>query len=237
MATSRDIFALGGERQPAGGSHPPPPPRRAPADNDEQSWERFDLNNASAPNVAGQFGFQGGCVQVDLQGGANTFSLGRGSPPPGPPANISQHWGEGGDGTAMTPTGPAPGGGYIAPPQQAWLLTTRGPYSGMAAAIDKWGVGDAKTQAQELLWQQGVGGDKAKIEQFRDVAGALQEFKAYIFVKPGGTSCTVVHLPMKFMAITEATQQLQGHFIGFVGNQTLYKEPTPILLPPRKTWE
>jgi hypothetical protein len=106
----------------------------------------------------------------------------------------------------------------------------------MAAAIDKWGVGDAETQVQELLWQQGVGGDKAKIKQFRDVAGALQEFKTYIFVKPGSVFCIVVHLPVKFMAITEATQQLQGHFIGFVGDQILYKEPTPILLPPQKTW-
>jgi hypothetical protein len=129
------------------------------------------------------------------------------------------------------------GGGYVAPPQQAWLLITRGPYSGMAASINKWGVSDAKTQAQELLWQQGVGGNKAKIEQFCDVAEALQEFKRYIFMKLGGAFCTVVHSPMKFMAITEATQQLQGRFIDFVGDQTLYKEPTPILLPPWKTWE
>jgi hypothetical protein len=36
----------------------------------------------------------------------------------------------------------------------------------MAAAIDKWGIRDTKTQAQELHWQQGAGGNKAKLEQF-----------------------------------------------------------------------
>jgi hypothetical protein len=42
---------------------------------------------------------------------------------------------------------------------------------------------------------------------------------------------------MKFMAITEATQQFEGRFIGFVGDRTLSKEPTLILLPLQKTWE
>jgi hypothetical protein len=92
-------------------------------------------------------------------------------------------------------------------------------------------------QVQELHWQQGIGGNKAKLEQFQDVAGALQEFKTYLFVKPGSTFCTIVHSPMKFMAITKATQQLQGWFIGFVGDRTLLKEPMPILLPLQKTWE
>ena len=110
-------------------------------------------------------------------------------------------------------------------------------YSGKSTAIKKWGIGDAITQANELHWQQGVGGDKNKIEQFRDVVGALQDFKTYLFMKIGSAFCTVVHSPMKFVAIMAATQQLQGRIIGFVGDQTLTKEPTPILLPPRKAWE
>jgi hypothetical protein len=51
MANSRDIFALGGERQPAGGD-PPAPLWRAPMDNDDISWEQLNRNDASAPNVA-----------------------------------------------------------------------------------------------------------------------------------------------------------------------------------------
>jgi hypothetical protein len=78
----------------------------------------------------------------------------------------------------------------------------------MAAAVTKWGIGDNNTQTNELCWQQGVGGDKTKIEQFREVAGALQEFNTYLFINPGSTFCTVIHSPMKFVAITDATQQL-----------------------------
>jgi hypothetical protein len=107
----------------------------------------------------------------------------------------------------------------------------------MATAVTKWGIGNKNTQTNELRWQQGVGGDKTKIEQFREVAGALQEFKTYLFIKPGSAFCTVIHSPMKFVAITNAMQQLQGQIIGFVGDRTLTKEPTPILMPPRKAWD
>jgi hypothetical protein len=76
----------------------------------------------------------------------------------------------------------------------------------MVAAIKKWGTGNTTAQVWELEWQQGVGGDKTKIMQFQEVARALQEFKTYLVVKMGNAFCTVVHLPMKFMAILEATQ-------------------------------
>jgi hypothetical protein len=63
------------------------------------------------------------------------------------------------------------------------------------------------------------------------MVGALQEFKTYLFIKPNSAFCTVIHSPLKFVAITEATQQLQGRIIGFVGDRTLAKEPTPVLFP------
>ena len=110
-------------------------------------------------------------------------------------------------------------------------------YSGMAAAIKKWGNGDTATQSVELRWQQGVAGKRTKITQFQDVAGALQEFKTYLFMKPGSAFCTVVHSPMKFMAITEATNHLQGRLIGFIGDRTVSREPTPVLFPSKKIWE
>jgi hypothetical protein len=110
-------------------------------------------------------------------------------------------------------------------------------YSGMAATITKWGTGDNGTQSVELRWQQGVAGDKTKITQFQEVAGALQEFKTYLFMKPGSAFCTIVHSPMKFMAITEATKHLQGRLIGFIGDRTVSCEPTPVLFLSKKTWE
>ena len=83
---------------------------------------------------------------------------------------------------------------------------------------------DSATIGWELEWQQGVGGDKTKITQFQDTAGGLQEFKTYLFVKPGSAFCTIVHLPMKFMAILDAMQHLQGCFIEFIGDRTLSRE-------------
>ena len=42
---------------------------------------------------------------------------------------------------------------------------------------------------------------------------------------------------MKFVAISEATQHLQGRFAGFVGDCTVTKDPTPIVLPQQNTWK
>jgi hypothetical protein len=46
------------------------------------------------------------------------------------------------------------------------VIPSKGVYSGMATAITKWGIGDKNTQTNKLRWQQRVGGDKTKIEQF-----------------------------------------------------------------------
>jgi hypothetical protein len=42
---------------------------------------------------------------------------------------------------------------------------------------------------------------------------------------------------MKFVAISEATQHLQRRFVGFVGDRTTTKDPTPIILPQQKMWK
>ena len=111
------------------------------------------------------------------------------------------------------------------------------PYSGMATAIRKGGHGTPATMIQELAWQRSVGGETNKITQWKEVMGSLQEFKAYLFVKQGSCYVTVLHSPMKFAAINAATQHLQGRIIGFVGDRTVTREPTPILLPQQKTWQ
>jgi hypothetical protein len=98
----------------------------------------------------------------------------------------------------------------------------------MTAAIGKWGIGDATSQVRELLWQKRVEGDSAKIKQFQEVAGALQDYKTYLFPKKGSVFWTVMHSPMKFVALSDATQHLQERFIGFVGDRTLTRELTAI---------
>ena len=57
------------------------------------------------------------------------------------------------------------------------------------------------------------------------------------FVKPGSCFITVVHLPMKFAAISAATMHCQGRVIGFVGDRTATRKPSPILFPTIKTWQ
>ena len=109
----------------------------------------------------------------------------------------------------------------------------------MAAVTQKGGLGTPAMIIQELTWQRSVGGDPTKINQWKEVMGSLQEFKAYMFIKQGSCFATVMHSQMKFAAISAATGHLQGRIIGFVGDRTAIKEPTPILLPQpqRKTWE
>jgi hypothetical protein len=162
------------------------------------------------------------------KGETRIHSGGGGRTPRVPPAEIPQQWeGDLGDVPANPPTGPGATAAFIAPPQQPQTATTKGTYSRMATAIKKWGIRDTNAQMRELLWQRGVGGKKPKISQFQEVAGALQEFKTYLFIKLGSAFCTVVHLPMKFMAVSEATQHLQGRFIGFIG------DPPPCGNPPQ----
>jgi hypothetical protein len=82
-----------------------------------------------------------------------------------------------------------------------------------------------------------VEGDNTKITQFQEMVGALQEFKTYLFMKKGSAFCTIIHSPTKFMALNKAMQHLQGHFIGFIGDCMLTRNPMPILLPTQKTWQ
>ncbi len=71
---------------------------RAPRDSDEHSWLSTNLDDASAPNVGGQFGRHGSNVQFDLPRKTNTFGMGNGGPAQGPPAYIISQYGEEGRG-------------------------------------------------------------------------------------------------------------------------------------------
>ncbi len=55
-------------------------------------------------------------------------------------------------------------------------------------------------------------------------------------MKPGSAFVTVMHSPMKFVAISKVTQHLQGRFIGFVGDRTAMKDPILLILPQHKMW-
>ncbi len=87
------------------------------------------------------------------------FSLGGIEATQGPPTHITQYGGEG-QGvdvatTAVRNESAATEQGVAGASHQTAQQAPRekGPYSGMAAAIEKWGIGDANTQANELRWQ------------------------------------------------------------------------------------
>jgi hypothetical protein len=103
----RGLFSLGkGEQQAQGGTNNAPT-ARAPRDIDKQSWQSANLDDASAPNVGGQFGWQGGNVQFDLPRKSNIFGIGGSGTAQGPPAYISQYWeeGQGSDGATTVQHG------------------------------------------------------------------------------------------------------------------------------------
>ena len=105
------------------------------------------------------------------------------------------------------------------------------PYSGFDEALKRWGPSGDITTTRDLRWQRDVKGDTQKIKKFQEVVGGLQEFCTYLLMKPGSAFVTVLHLPMKFVAISEATQHLQGRYVGFVGDRTATKDPT------QSTWK
>jgi hypothetical protein len=112
-----------------------------------------------------------------------------------------------------------------------------GPYSGFKEALKRWGPSSDTTAAQDLKWQRDVNGGMQKIKQFQEVVGGLQNFWTYLLMKPGSAFVTVLHSPMKLVAISKATQHLQGRYVGFVGDRTATKDPTPVVLPLQSTWK
>ncbi len=72
-------------------------------------------------------------------------------------------------------------------------VTTSTPYSGFNEAIKKWGLGTESSILQDLKWQKEVAGDAQKISQFKEVIGGLQDFRTYLFMKPGSAFVTVLH--------------------------------------------
>jgi hypothetical protein len=143
----------------------------------------------------------------------------------------------GGQGRAITPNHP---GLQLQPGGQAQTATGPiRPYSGFDEALKRWEPSGDTTATRDLKWQRDVNGDTQKIKQFQEVVGGLQrqDFWTYRLMKPGSAFVTVLHSPMKLVTISEATQHLQGRYVGFVGDHTATKDPTPVVLPQQSTWK
>jgi hypothetical protein len=90
-------------------------------------------------------------VQFELQGAHTCFILGDPGTVQNTQAKVTQPWEVAMD---QRPVDNEGGGTTPAPPGQAMQAMTRvptPPYSGMSAAIQKWGTGDIVSQGRELV--------------------------------------------------------------------------------------
>ena len=147
MSGFRNLFALGGESPPLGWTSPPNPQQSSTKNND-LSWAEVDQgDDASAPNVAGSFGRARGEVHLDLHQEENPVTLGGRGTLHLPPAGVPPQWGDPRDAISTHPQNGIPGTTTQGLPQpQAAQPAPSLHYSGMAAAITKWGIGDNGTQ-------------------------------------------------------------------------------------------
>jgi hypothetical protein len=246
-----DLFAFRGRCQGSGCESPPPARGRQQGQDNFLYTVDFSLNwgtggasDRGAPTCTIQWDLPRGTSSGgdEEPRGGGLFALGRGSGAGQLVATAHTQQGETADRT--TPPGlhgigdppPIQGGVDYIPGATPAERATSAAYSGMAAAIAKWGTGTQESKNCKLAWQKAVDMDTSKIKLFQETGGGLQELKTYLFIKKGSVYCTVLHSSMKFMAISKATQHLQSQY-GFVGDRTVTQEPTPILLPLLKTWQ
>jgi hypothetical protein len=98
-------------------------------------------------------------------------------------------------------------------------------------------ISDPKTVLSVLQWQKDVNGDAAHINAFKAKVGSLLTFQAFLMMREGSAMVMVLHSPAKYFAITAATSQYQGRFIGFVGDRLPTRKPGPVLIQATKGWE
>ena len=241
MNRTSNLFDLGGGRRDSGGGRETPPAlpaSRQQCHNDDKGEDEYSMISSQARSMGG------GPPTRNI-----TFSLGRNTAQPPPPVTQPEPPFEdfgGGNNVATNqpqcnhgvPLGGLENTGALGVGVGAALATATGtsPYSGFDDAIQKQGMGTKASIARDLKWQRDVDGDSQKTTQFKEVVGGLQDFRTYLFMKPGSAFVTVMHSPMKFVVISEATQHLQGRFIGFIGDRTPTKDPISIVLPQQKTW-
>jgi hypothetical protein len=241
MDRTSNLFDLGGgQRDSRGGRKTPPalPASHQQCHKDDKGKDKYSMILSQGRSMGG------GPPTRNI-----TFSLERDTAQPPPPMTQREPPFEdfgGGNNVATNqpqrdhgvPLGGLENTGALRVGVGAVLATAIGtsPYLEFDDAIQKWGMGTKASIARDLKWQCDVDSNLQKTTQFKEVIGGLHDFRTYLFMKPGSAFVTVMHSPMKFVAISKATQHLQGRFIGFVGDCTPMKDPILIVLPQQKTW-
>ena len=238
-----NLFDLGGGRREAAGglgSPPTPPPARQRRSTDnEDSIEEYSLlsnqrsqSGAGPPTRAVEFALTGNNDPRTIGVATESHSRDNEGLYTEPAQFGPSPDGRGAASTLQPGVQPQPRGHQVQTPTRP-----NKPYSGFDEAIRRWGPSSERDAPRDLKWQRDINGDTQKIKQFQEVVGGLQDFRTYLLMKPGSAFVTVLHSPMKFVAISEATQHLQGRYVGFVGDRTATKDPTPVVLPQQSTWK
>jgi len=141
----------------------------------------------------------------------------------------SREWGGGGDqGTAFD------GGQPQNEPAQG---PHQGPGGGIAAHLRT--IKNRQEDAvigRELDWQSRVEGDQAKSNTFRDQAVNQTTFRAFAFMKGRSPMVHMAHSVGQFFGMLGTAANIQGKYIGFIGDRGNGRHPVPLILPPPNVW-
>ena len=143
----------------------------------------------------------------------------------------------------MPPTGPArfcrpgPGRGPVRQSGPGSPGPRQGPGGAIAAHLGK--IKNRQEDAvigRELDWQGRVEGDQAKSVAFRDQAVNQTTFRAFAFMKGRSPMVHMAHSVGQFFGMSGMAADVQGKYIGFIGDRGNGRHPVPFILPPQNAW-
>ena len=119
-------------------------------------------------------------------------------------------------------------------------LTTNPPAcasSGICTAIHRLMADTpSNTLAIDLLWQQQVEGDPLKIKAFRTEVLQQVDLVVFAYMRPASPFVHLLHSAAPF-SVPSGDIHYRGKDIGFVGDRTDVRVPTPIVLAPEQPWK
>ena len=89
---------------------------------------------------------------------------------------------------------------------------------------------------RELDWQSRVEGDQAKSIAFRDQTVNKTTFRAFTFMKGKSPLVHMAHAVGQCFSMSGLATEVQGKYIGFIGDRGNGRYPVPFILPPQNTW-
>jgi hypothetical protein len=90
----------------------------------------------------------------------------------------------------------------------------------------------------KLGMQRGViPGDAMSRAAFRNFVVNVQHLCVYLAMLGEQVHVTMIHTPGVYYSIVPSTSAYQGKVLAFIGDRRATKEPTPVCLPMRKSWD